>query len=53
MTKGEAPLLDYCVKIMILESLQCYQQQDLVGLKWLEKALFDLSKRWAELDDQE
>lgn len=46
----QPPLADYVVKLMLLEAIKCYKDEDGVALHWLEAQLFKITNRWAELD---
>jgi hypothetical protein len=44
------PLQDYAHKLMLLEAIRCYTEQDYYGLKWIEVQMFTFVNRLRELD---
>lgn len=51
MTLPKAPpMVDYTIKMMLLEAVKCYKDGDHFGLKWVEKEMFAFNTRLKELE---
>ncbi len=51
MTLPKAPpMVDYTIKMMLLEAVKCYKDGDYFGLKWVEKEMFAFNTRLKELE---
>ena len=44
------PMIDYTVKMMLLEAVKCYTSGDELGLRWLESQMFEFNKKVKELN---
>lgn len=44
------PMQNYMVKMMLLEAIRCYNNQDFFGFKWVEKQMFKYHTRIKELE---
>jgi len=44
------PMVDYTIKMMLLEAVKCYKDGDYTGLKWVEEQMFIFSARLKELE---
>lgn len=42
------PLADYVTKLLILEAIQCAQQENEDGLHWVQNLMFKLAVSWQE-----
>jgi len=49
MEPPKQPLLEYVVKLMLLEAADCYHKGNAFGLVWLEKKMFQMQARLDEL----
>ena len=47
------PMVNYTVKLMLLEAVKCYKDGDYFGLKWIELQMFDFSARLKELEKRD
>jgi hypothetical protein len=47
--KPNPPMVDYVVKLMLLEAVNCYQVGNTFGLQWLERQMFRMKVRLEEL----
>jgi hypothetical protein len=45
------PVQDYVNKLMLLEAIRCYTEQDYHGLKWIETQMFTFVNRLRELNN--
>ncbi len=46
------PMQNYMVKMMLLEAIRCYNEQDFLALKWVEKRMFEYHARIRELENR-
>jgi len=54
MTPAKAPpMVDYTIKMMLLEAVKCYHDGDYHALKWVEKQLFIFNSRLKELEKRD
>lgn len=44
------PLSDYAIKLMLLEAIKCYHEQNKDAIAWLETQMFKMVSRWEELN---
>jgi hypothetical protein len=47
------PMVNYTVKMMLLEAVRCYKDGDYHGLKWVELQMFVFSTRLKELEKRD
>lgn len=47
------PMGDYVTKLLLLEAARCYAVKDPWALVWIQDALWTLSTRWRELEDED
>jgi hypothetical protein len=47
------PMVNYTVKMMLLEAVRCYKDGDYIGLKWVELQMFAFSARLKELENRD
>ncbi len=47
------PMLDYCFKLMLLEAIKCYQENNSLAIHWLETQMYNMIARWEELMKQD
>jgi len=47
------PMLDYCFKMMLLEAIKCYQEDDRSAIHWLETQMYTMIARWEELTKED
>lgn len=50
MQPNPPPMVDYTVKLMLLEAVRCYQTGNPIALQWLERKMFEFSSRIQELN---
>ncbi len=44
------PMADYAFKLMLLEAIKCYHEQNQDAIYWLETQMFKMVTRWEELN---
>lgn len=47
------PMVDYTVKLMMLEAVKCYSEANYFGLKWLEQQIFIFDARLRKLNKRD
>ncbi len=50
--KGALPMVDYVVKMMLLEGIKCYKNGEYFGLCWIQQRLTNLGHRLEELENR-
>jgi hypothetical protein len=53
LNKKVPPLLDYVVKMMLLEGIRCYVAGEIDALVWIQRRLQHLSARLRELQHRD
>ena len=47
------PMLDYCFKLMLLDAIKCYNEDNGAAIHWLENQMYKIIARWEELTKQD
>ncbi len=48
----QPPMVDYTMKLMLLEAIKCRNDEDINGLVWIQRQLFTMANRYRELEQR-
>ena len=47
------PMATYTFKLMLMEAIKCYYEDNKDAIRWLEKQMFNMVTRWEELNKRD
>ena len=47
--ENETPLINYVLRLLLVEVMLCYRQENGLGSRWMEDVVKGLEKQWNDL----